>query len=839
MRLSELNTGDKGVVVKVLGHGGFRKRIVEMGFIKGKMVEVLLSAPLRDPVKYRIMGYEISLRREEASMIEIISMEEAKHLESLQHSDVTLPDNHGLIGEDVELNEEQMKLLALHKRRTINVALVGNPNCGKTSLFNIASGAHEHVGNYSGVTVDAKEGHFEFEGYTFNIVDLPGTYSLSCYSPEELYVRKQIVEKTPDIVINVVDASNLERNLYLTTQLIDMNLRTVVALNMYDELESSGNKLDYRLLGQLFGVPMIPTVCRSGKGIDLLFHVIINMYEGVDFIGEDGTINKEVFEELRDWHKQYHKADNKEEEHEEDFTSEMKPRNNVFHHIHINHGHDIEEGIEAIKAGLAKNENLRSHYSLRYLSIKLLEKDRDFDHMVAGLPNGKEILETRDQEAKRIQEVLHEDSETAVMNAKYGFISGALKETFIDAPQKDVRQVTKWIDSIVTNRYLGFPIFFIVMGLMFEITFVLGQYPMDWIDAGVGALIDFLKGHMSEGPLRDMLTDGVLGGVGAVIVFLPQILILYFFISLMEESGYMARAAFIMDKVMHGMGLHGKSFIPLIMGFGCNVPAEMATRTIESPKSRLVTMLILPLMSCSARLPVYLIITGIFFAKYQALIILVLYAVGIFLAVIMARVFSAFLVKGDNTPFVMELPPYRYPTAKAIFRHTWEKGKQYLYKMGHIILVASIIVWFLGYYPNHYDYATDAEQQENSYLGHIGKAIAPVLEPCGFDWKMDVGLLAGAGAKELVASTMGVLYSNNADAESSELSDNIRAEGITPLSSLAYLLFVLIYFPCIATITAIKNETGTWKWALFTAVYTTALAWLVATLVYQVGGLLV
>ena len=839
MRLSELNTGDKGVVVKVLGHGGFRKRIVEMGFIKGKMVEVLLSAPLRDPVKYRIMGYEISLRREEASMIEIISMEEAKHLESLQHSDVTLPDNHGLIGEDVELNEEQMKLLALHKRRTINVALVGNPNCGKTSLFNIASGAHEHVGNYSGVTVDAKEGHFEFEGYTFNIVDLPGTYSLSCYSPEELYVRKQIVEKTPDIVINVVDASNLERNLYLTTQLIDMNLRTVVALNMYDELESSGNKLDYRLLGQLFGVPMIPTVCRSGKGIDLLFHVIINMYEGVDFIGEDGTINKEVFEELRDWHKQYHKADNKEEEHEEDFTSEVTPRNNVFHHIHINHGHDIEEGIEAIKAGLAKNENLRSHYSLRYLSIKLLEKDRDFDHMVAGLPNGKEILETRDQEAKRIQEVLHEDSETAVMNAKYGFISGALKETFIDAPQKDVRQVTKWIDSIVTNRYLGFPIFFIVMGLMFEITFVLGQYPMDWIDAGVGALIDFLKGHMSEGPLRDMLTDGVLGGVGAVIVFLPQILILYFFISLMEESGYMARAAFIMDKVMHGMGLHGKSFIPLIMGFGCNVPAEMATRTIESPKSRLVTMLILPLMSCSARLPVYLIITGIFFAKYQALIILVLYAVGIFLAVIMARVFSAFLVKGDNTPFVMELPPYRYPTAKAIFRHTWEKGKQYLYKMGHIILVASIIVWFLGYYPNHYDYATDAEQQENSYLGHIGKAIAPVLEPCGFDWKMDVGLLAGAGAKELVASTMGVLYSNNADAESSELSDNIRAEGITPLSSLAYLLFVLIYFPCIATITAIKNETGTWKWALFTAVYTTALAWLVATLVYQVGGLLV
>jgi len=838
MRLSELKTGDKGVVVKVLGHGGFRKRIVEMGFIKGKIVEVLLSAPLRDPVKYRIMGYEISLRREEASMIEIISTEEALKLEAAKHEDVTLPENHGLIGEDEKLTEEQMKQLALRKRRTINVALVGNPNCGKTSLFNVASGAHEHVGNYSGVTVDAKEGHFEFEGYTFNIVDLPGTYSLSCYSPEELYVRTQIVDKTPDVVINVVDSSNLERNLYLTTQLIDMNLRTVVALNMFDELEASGSKLDYRLLGQLFGVPMIPTVCRSGKGIDLLFHVIINIYEGADYIGKDGKVNPEVFKQLQDWHKKYHKSEGKEEEHEEDFTSDQKPRNNVFHHIHINHGHDIEEGIEAIKAELALNENLRSHYSMRYLSIKLLEKDRDFDRMVADLPNGSKILEIRDNEAKRIQEVLKEDSETAVMNAKYGFISGALKETYENASQNDVRHITKWIDSIVTNRYLGFPIFFIVMGLMFEITFVLGNYPMDWIDAGVGWLIDFLKDHMSQGPLRDMLTDGVLGGVGAVIVFLPQILILYFFISLMEESGYMARAAFIMDKLMHGMGLHGKSFIPLIMGFGCNVPAEMATRTIESPKSRLVTMLILPLMSCSARLPVYLIITGVFFAKYQTLIILGLYAIGIFLAVLMARIFSAFLVKGDNTPFVMELPPYRYPTAKAIFRHTWEKGKQYLYKMGHIILVASVIVWFLGYYPNHYDYATDAEQQENSYLGRIGKTIEPVLEPCGFDWKMDVGLLAGAGAKELVASTMGVLYSNNADADSTDLSENIRAAGITSLSAFAYLLFILIYFPCIATITAIKNETGSWKWALFTAGYTTVLAWFISMLVYQLGGLL-
>jgi len=835
MRLSELKTGEKGVVVKVLGHGGFRKRIVEMGFIKGKVVEVLLAAPLRDPVKYRLMGYEISLRRSEAKMIEVISTEEAQLLATEEHPDVTLPSNQGLVGETVELNDEELKRLALRQRRTINVAFVGNPNSGKTSIFNIASGAHEHVGNYSGVTVDAKDGHFDFEGYHFNIVDLPGTYSLSCYSPEELYVREQIIEKTPDIIINVVDASNLERNLYLTTQLIDMNLRTVVALNMYDELEASGNKLDYKMLGQLFGVPMVPTVGRTGKGIDLLFHIIINLYEGADFIGKDGKINEEVFEELQHWHKQYHSDDK--EEHEEDFASDVVPKNNVFHHIHINHGHDIEEGIEAIKEKLAVNEGLRSKYSLRYLSIKLLEKDNDMNKMVARLPNGSEILATRDQESERIQQVLHEDSETAIMNAKYGFISGALKETFVDMHKKDVRQVTKWIDSIVTNRFMGFPIFFVLMFLMFEITFVIGQYPMDWIEAGVAWLGDFINEHMSEGPLRDMIVDGAIGGVGAVIVFLPQILILYFFISLMEESGYMARAAFIMDKLMHGMGLHGKSFIPLIMGFGCNVPAEMSTRTIESPKSRLVTMLVLPLMSCSARLPIYLIIVGVFFAQYKALVILLLYAIGIFLAVIMARIFSAFLVKGDNTPFVMELPPYRYPTAKAILRHTWEKGRQYLYKMGHIILVASVIVWFLGYYPNHYDYASDAEQQENSYLGHIGKAIEPVLAPCGFDWKMDVGLLAGAGAKELVASTMGVLYSNNAEAKSADLSDNIRAAGITPLSAFAYLLFVLIYFPCIATITAIKNESGSWKWALFTAGYTTALAWFVSMLVYQVGGL--
>lgn len=834
MKLSELKTGEKGVVVKVLGHGGFRKRIVEMGFIKGKVVEVLLNAPLRDPVKYKIMGYEISLRHEEAAMIDIISTEEAKKLEAENRG--IAPESNGSVNEEEPLTDEQLRKLALSKRRTINVALVGNPNCGKTSLFNFASGSHERVGNYSGVTVDAKEGQFSFEGYEFNIVDLPGTYSLSAYSPEELYVRKQIIEKTPDVIINVIDVSNIERNLYLTTQLVDMNLRMVCALNMYDELEKSGNKLDYQLLGKLFGVPMVPTIFKSGKGVDLLFHIIINIYEGVDFIDKDGNINPEVAKELQDWHKNYEK--NHGGNHEEDFAHGPKPNRNVFRHIHLNHGQYIEEGISAVKEELSKDEHIRHKYSLRYLSIKLLEMDASAEKLAQALPNGDTIIKLRDKEADYIRKNMKEDSETAIMNAKYGFISGALQEAYIGTSKDDARQLTKYLDYIITNKFVGFPIFFFFLWLMFEVTFSLGQYPMDWINAGVSALSDLFKTTLPEGPLKAMLVDGIMGGVGAVIVFLPQILILYFFISIMEDSGYMSRAAFIMDKLMHKMGLHGKSFIPLIMGFGCNVPAVMATRTIESKKSRLITMLVLPLMSCSARLPIYIMITGIFFVKYQSVVLLSLYMLGIILSIFMSRLFSRFVVKGDDTPFVMELPPYRFPTAKAICRHTWEKGKQYLKKMGGIILVASIIIWFLGYYPNHNDYKTAQEQQENSYIGMIGKTVEPLMRPMGFDWKLDVGLISGAGAKELVASSIGVLYADNEEADESSLSQKMINDGITPLTAFCYLVFVLIYFPCIATIAAIKNESGSWKWAFFAACYTTVLAWIVSFITYQIGILI-
>lgn len=823
MRLSELNTGEKGVIVKVMGHGGFRKRIVEMGFIKGKTVEVLLNAPLRDPVKYKVMGYEISLRRQEADMIEVISEQEAREYN-------VQPGYHKGLEEDIRLTEDEMRTLARDKRRTINVALVGNPNCGKTSLFNIASGAHEHVGNYSGVTVDAKEGFFDFQGYRFRIVDLPGTYSLSAYSPEEIYVRRHIIDQTPDIIINVVDASNLERNLYLTTQLIDMNVRMVVALNMYDELEASGNTLDYVKLGELFGVPMLPTVSRTGRGVENLFHVIITLYEGGDFLDKKGKVRAEILEDFRQWHKEY-VPDHAFGTHQEE---EEHPRG-FFRHIHINHGPELERSIDAVKLVISENENIRHKYSTRFLSIKLLENDKDLEGMVKTLPNGDKILEVRDREKQRIREVMNEDSEQAITDAKYGFISGALRETFVDNHQ-DKERMTRVIDAIVTHRVWGFPIFFLFMFLMFEVTFVLGAYPQDWIESLVNVIGTFISNNMAEGPLKDLLIDGIIGGVGGVIVFLPNILILYLFISLMEDSGYMARAAFIMDKIMHKMGLHGKSFIPLIMGFGCNVPAVLASRTIENRKSRLVTILINPLMSCSARLPIYLLLVGVFFPHHASLVLLSIYSLGIILAVVMARLFSRFLVKGDDTPFVMELPPYRMPTSKAIFRHTWEKGAQYLRKMGGVIMVASIIIWVLGYFPRPSESMDLAQQQENSYIGRIGKAIEPIIEPLGFDWKLGIGILSGVGAKELVVSSLGVLYADDAEADQTTLAQRLP---ITPLVAYGYMVFILLYFPCVATLAAIRQEAGGWKWAAFAAAYTTILAWIMSFAVYQIGGLFV
>ena len=818
MKLSELKTGEKGVIVKVLGHGGFRKRIIEMGFIKGKEVEVLLNAPLQDPVKYKLMGYEVSLRHQEAESIEVVNSEELRvkseeYAATSTSSDTKVGDSSFFALDSALHKDDYLQHAAWKERRTINVALVGNPNCGKTSLFNYASGAHGHVGNYSGVTVDATEAHASFFGYEFNLTDLPGTYSLSCYSPEELYVREHLTEKMPDVVINVIDASNIERNLYLTTQLVDMNIRMVGALNMYDEFERRGDQVNLDTLSNLFGIPMIPTSFKSGEGVKDLFRTVIQVYEGA---------------------------------------------NKWSRHLHINYGHEIEDGIAHIQKYLKADEHITQHYSTRYLALKLLEHDSQvLDYLgkhMAGeqrMHDFHELTHARDRASARVKEETGNDSETAIMDAKYGFINGALKEAgFKTGTKKDTYRTTHMIDGVLSHKYLGFPIFFLLLYVMFETTFALGQYPMDWIEAFVAWAGDRVTATMAEGPLKAMLVDGVIGGVGSVIVFLPQILILYFFISLMEDSGYMARAAFIMDKLMHKMGLHGKSFIPLIMGFGCNVPAVMATRTIESRRSRIITMMVLPFMSCSARLPIYIMITGTFFSlQYRSWVMLSLYAIGIVMAVVVSKVFSTLVIKGEDTPFVMELPPYRWPTAKAIGRHTWEKGKEYLKKMGGIILVASIIVWALGYFP-HNESLPREQQQEQSYIGRMGKAIEPIFTPQGFNWKLDVSLLAGVGAKEIVASTIGVLYSgDDSFADDEEFSDDnekythlrqmMLQEGITPHAAYAYLIFILLYFPCIATIAAIKNETGSWRWATFAALYTTAVAWIMSAVVYQIGGLFV
>ncbi len=798
-------------MVRVAGHGAFRKRIIEMGFIKGVTVETVLNAPLRDPIKYRIMNFEVSLRRADANKVEIVSEAEAER-EIVNHKDYV----------PIEApNCDALHHIAEERAKTINVALVGNPNCGKTSIFNIAAHAHERVGNYSGVTVDEKVGTFEYGGYTFHLVDLPGTYSLSAYSPEELYVRKHIIEKSPDIILNVVDGSNLERNLYLTTQLIDMDITMVMALNMYDELKRSGDKLDIEQLSTLLGMPIIPTTGRNGAGIGDLFNKIIEVFEGRD----------------------------------------TKTR-----HIHVNHGHELEQHIKTLRTELYEH-GFSDSLSTRFLSIKLLENDKQLEQYTAERDPDGSVLEMRNSLAEEFKkhsgrrlvdkdisnghqvgvEAEHQDIESAITDAKYAFVRGALAECYVKNEKSTLHAHTDKIDAVVTHRWLGYPVFLVVMFITFFCTFAVGQYPMDWLEALFNWFGDLVGSAMSEGPLRSLLVDGIIAGVGSVMVFLPNILILYLFISFMEDSGYMARAAFIMDKLMHRMGLHGKSFIPMIMGFGCNVPAIMATRTIEDRKSRLLTMLVIPMMSCSARIPVYVILVSAFFSQYAAFVLTGLYLLGMIMAVLMAKLFSRFFVKGDSLPFVMELPPYRMPTAKAVLRHTWEKGKEYLKKMATIILGASIIVWALSYFPTNDNRQLQAE---NSYMAKIGKAIEPAMRPCGFDWRQSVSLLAGVGAKEVVASTMAVVYATSGD-EAAMLEEDIESEenesriselvrnNMTPLSAASMLLFILLYMPCVSTVVAIKNESGKWKWALFTVVYTIGLAWIVSTLFFQIGSLLI
>lgn len=806
MRLSDLSPGQEARIVKILGHGAFRKRLIEMGFVGGKTVKVMLQAPLRDPVKYQIMGYEVSLRRSEASLIEVVPMSEDPDTAAAHaHHPVTREFNY----DECPVVEVPHADAYDKSHRTINVALIGNPNCGKTSLFNIASGAHEHVGNYSGVTVDAKAGVFHHKGYTFNIVDLPGTYSLDSYSPEELYVRRYLRDNTPDVIINVVVASNLERNLYLTTELIDMDRPMVIALNMYDELEASGDSIDFGLLAGMIGVPIVPTVSRDGRGIDSLFDTVIDVYEG---------------------------------------------QSEAVRHVHVQLSGATEKAVKVLNSALKADKTIDNRFSPRYLAIKMLEHDSEAEDIIRASTSPDEYrryLELRDSLAEQVEQATCEDIVSSIAADKYGFIAGALAET-LSKGEIDTTQRTRIIDSIVTSPLFGFPIFLAIMIFIFWATFAIGGYPMEWIESGVSWLGDLVRGILPDGPLKDLICDGIIGGVGAVIVFLPNILILYFCISFLEDSGYMSRAAFIMDKLMHHIGLHGKSFIPMIMGFGCSVPAIMASRAIESRASRIVTILITPFMSCSARLPIYVLLVGTFFSTHAAFVIAALYMLGVLVAVGTSKLLRRFWFKTDVVPFVIELPPYRLPTFKASLRHMWSKGEQYLRKMGGIILVASIIVWALDYFPRHDDDTAVAtvstlddsaiNPDSDSFLEMIGKAINPVMEPIGMTWRASVAAVAGIPAKEIVVSSLGVLYTGNEEATDQMLGERLQqinpATGepdFTPASALAFLVFVLLFCPCIATLAAIARETGSWRYSLFSAVYSTIVAWLISFVVYRIA----
>lgn len=799
MKLSELHNGESAVIVKVSGHGGFRKRIMEMGFVRGRKVTSVIDAPLNDPIKYTIMGYDVLLRRSEAQLIEVLPEEEANAM--LSAEDAKAPNFFACTDCDscgLSCNYKRNKTT---QRNIINIAFVGNPNSGKTSLFNALSGGHEHVGNYSGVTVDVKTGHFNYKGYHFNITDLPGTYSLSAYSPEEVFVRRNLLEAMPDVIVNVVVASNLERNLYLTTELIDLSQRVVVALNMYDELDATGAKLDYEKLGSMIGIPMVPTVAKTGKGLDKLLDTIIEMFEGA---------------------------------------------NKSARHVHINYGTVLEPEISQLADILHESEDFPQQFPARYWAIKMIENDKEVHNLLKDSKSYEKLKKQAEISSEKIIKQLEIDAETAISDAKYGFISGALHETYTEG-KKEANKRTRKLDKLIVNKWLGFPLFILLMWLMFSVTFWLGAYPQDWIAAGFDALGNLFNGIIPEGAWRSLVVDGIIGGVGAVAEFLPNIILLYMFISLMEDSGYMSRAAFLMDKMMHGMGLHGKSFIPMIMGFGCNVPAIMATRSIESKSSRLITILVVPFMSCSARLPIYLLLAGAFFPKYAATVMICLYLLGIIVAVLTAKLLRLTAFKQDETPFVMELPPYRWPTLRATLKHIWEKCYQYIKKIGTVILLASVIIWVLSYYP-HTDISetelaqseeiSEAEaneiQYENSCLGMIGKFVAPVMSPMGFDWKISVAVLSSIPAKEIVVSTLGVLYASEED----DLGEAIQKSGdLTTSSALALMVFMLLFFPCIATIGAVASETRKIKWAFFSVFYNTAVAWVLAYVTYLIANL--
>lgn len=674
------------------------------------------------------------------------------------------------------------------KARLLRVALAGNPNSGKTTIFNALTGARQHVGNWPGVTVEKKEGTCRIGDREISVVDLPGTYSLTAYSLEEVIARDFLVEEKPDVVIHIVDASNLERNLYLTTQLLELGANVVLALNMSDVAAARGDRIDVEQMAALVGCPVVATVGHREQGIRELVAAVVGAVEA--------------------------------------------PASGEVPHIHYEA--PVEEEVVKLVERIQAQGELSQRYPPRWLAIKLLEADEKVLDRFAAVTGGGEILEAAERAQTHLGNHFGDDIETIIADSRYGFATGVVKQAVQKAPA-DRLTISDKIDKVVTNRLLGIPIFLALMWLTFKLTFDVGAIGADWIEAAVAWLGAMLSGVLPEGRLQSLVVDGIIGGVGSVLVFLPNILIIFFAISLLEDSGYMARAAFIMDRLMHKMGLHGKSFIPMLMGFGCNVPAIMATRTLETRKDRMLTILINPLMSCSARLPVYVLLAGAFFAEQAALVILSLYVLGIVLAVLMGKLFRRFLFPGPEAPFVMEMPPYRLPTLKGTTIHMWERGSLFLKKAGTIIFAAAVLMWFLCTFPGGVEYASEA-----SYAGRIGHAVEPVVQPLGFDWRGSVALMSGFAAKEIVVGTLGILYGFGGE-EVTEEHEGLQAalqNAMTPLVAYTFMVFTLIYVPCMAVIGVMKRELGSWKWTAFGVGYTLVLAWVMSFLVYQGGKLL-
>ena len=721
--------------------------------------------------------------------------------------------------------------------KQLTIALAGNPNSGKTTIFNNLTGTRQKVGNWPGVTVEKKEGNVKHAGYDLKIVDLPGTYSLTPFSIEEIVARDYILEERPDVVIDIIDASNLERSLYLATQLREIDCSVLFALNMADVARSRGLKIDDRKLSELLAVPVVFTVGNKNKGMETLLEQAIALAES-------------------------------------DRSAVQKRK--------VKYSKDIEDAISKVEKIIGNHNAGVIPYNIRWTAIKLLENDKIVTSRILEKTGniGEKILEDIDNQRNFLIDRFDDDPEIVMTDERYGFIAGIIMEVLASSTKQRV-DISRNIDLVLTNRFVGFPIFIFFIWAMFQLTFSLGAYPMNWIDSGIKLLSSFLAQALPNNIFKDFLIQGVIAGVGSVIIFLPNILILFFCIALFEDTGYMARAAFLMDKIMHLIGLHGKSFIPMLMGFGCNVPAIMASRTLESEKDRTLTILITPFMSCSARLPVYIILAGAFFGAKAGTVIFCIYLLGIVLSIITGRLFRSTLLRGADAPFVMELPPYRIPMIKSLMIHMWDRSKIFLKKMGGYILIGSIVVWTLSAFPLHISYSKDyaseieqvkrsyhaqmiaatdaeksvlqqkmdlavdriirsqaAERAEKSYMGRIGKIIEPVFAPIGIDWRGSVALLTGFVAKEIVVSTMGILYAADQKKDSKALENALVSSGMTSIAALAMMVFVLLYMPCLATLSAIRRETASLKWMIFSISYSTMLAWIMAFLVYQGGNII-